>query len=340
MIDLRSDTFTKPSQEMRNVIANAEVGDDIFGEDPTVNRLQEIAAEITGKEAALYTTSGTQANQVAVKVHTNPGEEIIVEENAHIAYYESGAPAFISNVMVKTIPGNKGIMTAEQVVAALRPGNLHFPETTLVTLENTHNKAGGNIYPIEEIVKIREITQKNGILMHLDGARIFNASVASGISVKEYTKYFDSLSFCLSKGLGAPVGSLLCGSNEFIQKALRIRKILGGGMRQAGIIASAGIFALENNIPKLAEDHVKAKRLAQILSNCPVFSINPDDVETNIVMVDVAGNQKTASAVVEELGKKGIQCLEIDSYKIRMVTHLDVSLEEINMVEGILKKMY
>jgi threonine aldolase len=340
IVDLRSDTFTKPSPAMREVIARAEVGDDVFGEDPTVNLLQENVASILGKEAGLFVASGTMGNQVAINALTQPGDEVILESHAHIFYYEAGAPALLSGVQLHRLPGRQGVITAKQVEEAIRPDNAHFPPTRLICLENTHNRAGGTIYPLEEIRRIRNVASAHGIMMHLDGARLWNASVAAGIPLKEYARYFDSVSVCFSKGLGAPVGSLIVGSEDFITRAHRYRKIYGGGMRQAGILAAAALYAIENNIERLAEDHRNARKLAETAASLPGFSVDLDSVQTNIVIMEVDGTKYTAQQIVEVLKQQGILILAIGPAKLRAVTHLDVSEEGIDRAVQVFEKAF
>ncbi len=265
-IDLRSDTVTRPSDEMRRVMAGAEVGDDVYGEDPTVNRLQERVARLLGKEEALFVPSGTMGNQISIKVHTQAGDELIAERDAHIFQYETGGAAFLSSVQVHTVQGERGILTAGHVREAIRPEIYYMPRTRLICLENTHNRAGGSIYPLRVIEEIEALAREQKLKMHLDGARLWNACVATGISPATYAGFFDSVSVCLSKGLGAPVGSVIAGSKDFIDSARHYRKIFGGGMRQAGILAAAGLYALDHNIARLIEDHEKAKILAGALA--------------------------------------------------------------------------
>jgi threonine aldolase len=330
MIDLRSDTVTKPTPAMRRVMAEAEVGDDVYGEDPTVNRLQEKAAEITGTEAALFVPSGTMGNQVAIAVHTRPGQEVIVEATSHIYNVEMATMARFSGVQPRVVFGERGVFSAEQVRHAIRPKLYYLAQTGLVCLENTHNAAGGRIWPLSVAREILEIAHAHGIPVHLDGARIFNASVATGIPVSELVRGFDSVMFCLSKGLGCPVGSLLCGSREFIEEARRVRKALGGGMRQAGILAAAGLYALEHHVERLAEDHENARILAQGLSEIPCLSVTPP--ETNIVMVEILRGP-TAAELAERLKRRGVLVAPAgagtEARKLRLVTHLDVSREDI-----------
>jgi threonine aldolase len=330
MIDLRSDTVTKPTPAMRRVMAEAEVGDDVYGEDPTVNRLQEKAAEITGTEAALFVPSGTMGNQVAIAVHTRPGQEVIVEATSHIYNVEMATMARFSGVQPRVVFGERGVFSAEQVRQAIRPKLYYLAHTGLVCLENTHNAAGGRIWPLSVAREILEVAHAHGIPVHLDGARIFNASVATGIPVSELVRGFDSVMFCLSKGLGCPVGSLLCGSREFIEEARRVRKALGGGMRQAGILAAAGLYALEHHVERLAEDHENARILAQGLSEIPCLSVTPP--ETNIVMVEILRGP-TAAELAERLKRRGVLVAPAgagtEARKLRLVTHLDVSREDI-----------
>lgn len=328
-IDLRSDTVTKPSEGMREAMFHAEVGDDVYGEDPTVNKLQETVAELLGKEESLFVPSGTMSNQIAIKAHTSPAQEVICEVESHIFNYEAGGPAFHSLVQLRPIKGKYGVMDVNQVEAAIRPDNVHMPPTSLIILENTHNRAGGTIYPLDVIKSIRSLSLERGILMHLDGARVLNASVATEIPASEYSKYFDSVSICFSKGLGAPVGSVLAGSKNFIEKAHRYRKIFGGAMRQAGILAAACLYALENNVERLADDHKRARRFAEGIKELPGICIDMDQVQTNMVMVHVNHPQYTAETLSTELLKKGLGANPIDSKRIRVVTHLNISDNQI-----------
>ena len=304
-IDLRSDTVTKPTPAMRQAMAEAEVGDDVFGEDPTVNALQEKVAELLGKEKALFVPSGTMANQLAIKAQTQPGDEVILEATSHPFNFEGGAGAVLSGVQFNCLQGHRGILEASQVEEAIRPLDHHFPVSRLVCLENTHNRGGGSIYPLKNIIEISQLAKAKGLLVHLDGARLWNASVATGIKPREYAHWADSVSVCLSKGLGAPVGSLVAGSTAFIERVHRFRKMFGGGMRQAGILAAAGIYALDHHLDRLAEDHANAKRLAQGLSELKGVSIDPDQVETNIVIFDVTPSGMTASQATESMKDNG-----------------------------------
>jgi threonine aldolase len=325
VIDLRSDTVTKPTPAMRRAMAQADVGDDVFGEDPTVNRLQERAAELFGREAALFVPSGTMGNQIAIKVHTQPGDEVILEEASHIFNSEMAMMASFSGVIPRPIPSERGWLRWEQIESAIRPNVYYYAQTRLICLENTHNFKGGSIYPLEWAREIIEKAHERGLKVHLDGARIFNAAVATGRSVKELTEGFDSVMFCLSKGLGAPVGSMLVGSAEFIEKARRVRKMLGGGMRQVGILAAAGLYALEHHIERLAEDHENAQILAQALREIPEVQLEP--VETNIIIFELT--KTPAEKLITELKKRNILALAIGPRRVRLVTHLDVSRADV-----------
>jgi threonine aldolase len=330
-VDLRSDTVTKPTPLMRKAMAKAEVGDDVFGEDPTVNALQAKVAKILGKEASIFVPSGTMGNQLAIKSHTQPGDEVIIEATSHPYNFEGGASAALSGIQFYCLKGVRGILDASQFEEAIRPDDHHFPVTKLICLENTHNRGGGSIYPIERIAEISRLARSKGLLVHLDGARLWNASVASGIKPQEYARWADSVSVCLSKGLGAPIGSLVAGTKTFIDRVHRFRKMFGGGMRQAGIIAAAGIYALDHHIDRLKEDHQNAKRLALGLKEIKGISIDPEEVETNIVIFDIAEMGMTAAQVRDEMKKKGVLIHAFGKTQIRLVTHLDVSKEDIEV---------
>ena len=339
MIDLRSDTVSKPSPEMRRAMAEAEVGDDVFGEDPSVNRLQEMAAQVLGKEAALYVPSGTMANQISVKVHTQPGDEVIMERTSHPFNSESGGLAALSGVQVNLLDGQRGVLTAEQVARVIRHGNdVHNAPTRLVSLENTHNRGGGAVYPIGRIEEIHGVARAEGLAMHLDGARLMNASVASGLPAPEITQYFDSCTLCLSKGLGAPVGSVIAASDDFIARAQRYRKMFGGGMRQAGILAAAAIYALENNVERLADDHLNAKLLAERISGAPGMRVEPSNVETNIIylQLDPAEARVDAPGLAAAMRQRGVLALAMGGHAMRLVTHLDVSREQVERAADIM----
>jgi threonine aldolase len=328
-IDLRSDTVTKPTPAMRQAMAAAEVGDDVFGEDPTVNRLQEKVAALLGKEAALFVASGTMGNQLCLKAQTSPGDEIICEQGAHFLHYEGGALGLLSGVQPRPLPGKNGILAAEQVEDAIRPSIYYYPRTRVIALENTHNLAGGVVYPLSEIHRIHEVAQRHHLKMHLDGARLWNASIASGVPLQDYCRCFDSVSVCLSKGLGAPVGSVVAGSAEFIAQARRLRKIFGGGMRQAGILAAAGIYAIDHHLQRLAGDHLNARLLAERLCEIKGIHINLETVQTNIVIIDIAGLGMTPAAAVEQLARDGVRVVPFGKTTLRAVTHLDVDRQGI-----------
>jgi threonine aldolase len=329
IIDLRSDTVTRPSLGMRRAIAEAEVGDDVLGDDPTAIKLQEMVAEILGKEAALYCSSGTQTNQIALYIQTSPGEEVILEESAHISINEVGAPGLLSGVVIRPVRGSGGVMPIEDVEAVYSEGSLHRRRTVLLCIENTHNMAGGRIYPLDGMEKLYQFARERGVRVHLDGARLFNASVVTGIPVSRYAALADTVSVCLSKGLGAPIGSCLAGTREDIEKALLLRKTLGGGMRQVGIIAAAGIYALENNVERLSEDHENAKLLAEGLCNVSGISIDPDDVETNIVIFEMSGLGMSAQQFTGLLAEKRVLALPVGRFHVRAVTNLNVVRSDI-----------
>jgi threonine aldolase len=327
-IDLRSDTVTKPSPEMRRAMFEAEVGDDVYAEDPTINRLEKRAAEIFGREAALFVPSGTMGNQIAIKLHTHHGQEIICQERSHIFEYEMAMMAHFSGVVPRTVRGEDGILTWEDVKAKLRGKSYHAASTGLVTLENTHNMAGGTITPPEIFDDVCDRAHDAGLPVHLDGARVFNAAVALGIDVAKLTAKADTVMFCLSKGLGAPVGSLLVGGAEMIDRGRNYRKALGGGMRQAGILAAAGLIALEQGPEKLAQDHANAKFLAQGLAEIPGIKIDPAKVQTNILICDTSASGLTGADLSRKLAERNVLASAYGPYIIRFVTHLDVSREQ------------
>ena len=333
IIDLRSDTITQPTPEMRRAMAEAEVGDDVFGEDPTVNELERRTAEILGAEAALFVCSGTMANQLAIRVHTQAGDEVLLDAQAHISQYEAGGPAALSGVTCRFLEGRRGIFTADDVTAALRRPDVHRPPTRLICLENTHNLGGGSIWPIEQIAEISTVARDAGLKMHLDGARLWNASAASGIPERDYAEHFDSVSVCFSKGLGAPVGSALCGGRELIDRARRFRKMFGGGMRQAGIIAAGALHALNHHRARLRDDHANAKALAEGICGLSGIEVDPDEVETNIVYLRVGG--AGAREMAESLTRTGVKTLALRPDTIRAVTSLAVSAADIDEAIGI-----
>lgn len=324
MIDLRSDTVTVPSEEMRKVISSAAVGDDVYSEDPTVNKLHELVAELSGKEAALFMPSGCMSNQIAIKVHTNPGEEIITDGDAHVLYYETGAPALISQVMVRGIKSSDGMPDLDEVKRTIRPDVYYFPRTALLCLENTHNRHGGVILNQDYVVSAGKLAKENNMKFHLDGARLWNASAASGLSIKELCEPFDTVSLCLSKAMGAPVGSLLVGSKEDIKKAFKYRKILGGGMRQVGILAAACIYAIENNFEKLKLDHSNAKTFAKIILDSDLVTLNLDDVHTNMVRFRLP-DSVIDTAFIEKCNEYGLILGALENNWIRAVFHLNIS---------------
>jgi threonine aldolase len=329
-IDLRSDTVTRPSPAMRAAMAEAEVGDDIFGEDPTVRRLESRAAEMLGKEAALFVPSGTMGNQLGLRVHCQAGDEFLCETNCHILCYEQGAYAQFFGIAAQPIEGDYGVLSVEQLIDRIRPtNNDHCVQTRLVCLENTHNRGAGRVLPYDSVVEICGWAADNGLARHLDGARLFNAVVATGISAADWAGHFDTASVCFSKGLGAPVGSALVGPAHLIRQARRHRKALGGGMRQAGIIAAGALYALEKNISRLAEDHQNARILADAIRNTPGLKLTPETVDTNIVIFEVDPELGTAAAFSARLRDEGVLMNATASQKLRAVTHLDVSREQV-----------
>jgi threonine aldolase len=339
-IDLRSDTATKPTAGMRAAMASAEVGDDVFNEDPTVNRLQERLAAFLGKEAALFVPSGTMSNQICIRAHTQPGDELLCESTSHVYVWEAGGPAALSGVMCRTVEGDYGILDVTQLEDKIRPANDHYVRTRLVSLENTHNRGGGRVYPLEKIQAISEWAHGNGLLMHLDGARLWNAIVATGIAAPEWTKPFDSVSVCFSKGMGAPVGSALAGSKDFIARGKRIRKLFGGGMRQAGVIAAAALYALDNHLDRLAEDHRNAQILAEAIADTPGLRLDPAQVETNLVWFEADRDLGTAKDIAARLKEKGILVSASGPQVLRACTHLDVSTAQcLRAAEAIRKEV-
>jgi threonine aldolase len=334
-IDLRSDTVTKPTSAMKEAMLVAPVGDDVFDEDPTVNRLQSLAAHMFGKEAALFCPSGTMTNQIAIKSHTSPGDEVICEEGSHVHYYEGGGIAVNSQCSTRTIVGTRGVFNADQVRKVLRPANIHFPRTSLITLENSCNRGGGKIFPFETIKEIRSLCFEYGLKMHLDGARLFNALVETGTSPAEIGIQFDSVSICLSKGLGAPIGSLLLGNMEFIERSKRIRKVFGGGMRQAGIVAAAGIYALENHVSRLQDDHLISKQIEELLIDSEhVLHVLP--VETNIVVFELKSHVG-AHHFLAYLKARKILAFQVGPNHVRFVTHLDLPSDTVTRLKESLR---
>ncbi len=336
MIDFRSDTVTKPSPQMLECMFTAKVGDDVFGEDPSVNELESLAASMFGLEAGLFCPSGTMTNQIAIKAHTQPGDELICDKMSHIYQYEGGGIAFNSGCSVKLIDGDRGRITADQVKAAINPDDVHKPNTSLVSLENTANRGGGSCYNFTDIQEIKEVCLQNNLKLHLDGARIFNALIAKNETAKQYGEIFDTISICLSKGLGTPVGSVLLGPKDFIKKARRIRKVFGGGMRQAGFMAAAGIYALQNNIDRLSIDHEHATQIAEVLSKKDfIGALLP--VETNIIIFEVKG-RFTAQQLSAKLKEHNVLAIAISPTQVRIVVHLDITpamvAETIQVIES------
>jgi threonine aldolase len=323
IIDLRSDTLTIPSAPMLEAMFSAPVGDDVFEEDPSINALEKMAAGLFNKEAALYCPSGTMSNQIAIKCHTQPGDEVICEKTSHVYLYEGGGIALNSGAQVKLIEGDKGKITAAQVAASINPNEVYLTRTKLVSLENTTNRGGGSCYNLLDIEAIQNVCRQNNLALHLDGARLFNALVAKKETTQQYGALFDSISICLNKGLGCPIGSILIGNSAFIKEARRVRKVFGGGMRQAGYMAAAGIYALQNNIQRLADDHHHAQQIAAALAQ-KSFTGAIMPVETNIVVFEVTG-ATTAKELAAVLHTKGIQCFAISATQIRFVTHLNIT---------------
>jgi threonine aldolase len=338
LIDLRSDTVTKPTAAMRAYMAKAEVGDDVFDEDPTIHELQDKTAAYFGKEAALFVPSGTMSNQIAVRVQTQPGDELLCETTAHVYVWEAGGPAALSGVTCRPIEGDYGILDVSQLRDKLRPANEHYTRSRLVCLENTHNRGGGRIYPLDKIAAISTWAHSNGLLMHLDGARIWNAIVATGVSGRDWAKHFDSISVCFSKGLGAPVGSCLVGSKDLIGRAHKVRKLFGGGMRQAGIIAAGALFALENHVERLAEDHRNAKTIAAAIADSHGVQLDPPDVQTNLVWFDVDPELGTARDVQQLLQQHGVLVSSTGPQICRACTHIDVTTAQVEQAADAIRK--
>ncbi len=337
MINLISDTVTRPSAEMLQVMLRAKVGDDVFGEDPGVNQLEAYAANLLGKESALFCPSGTMCNQIAIRTHTRPMDEMICESSSHVYKFENGGYAFHSGIAIDMIEGQYGKITADQITAKIKPKADWLPNSRLVVIENTTNMGGGNYYTLDEIMAIKKVCKKRGLVLHMDGARFFNAIVETGDKPNRIARHLDSISICLSKGLGAPVGSLLIGDNDYIAQARKWRKAMGGGMRQAGYLAAAGIYALENNVKRLKEDHLKAQMLAQTLSTLPyIGDIRP--VKTNILIFDVLP-PLTANNFLEKLAKKGIKAVPFGPQTVRFVTHLDFTEEMLKETMNVLLEL-
>lgn len=333
--DLRSDTLTLPGKEMRKAMYIADVGDDVYAEDPTINKLQDMAAKITGKKAALFVPSGSMGNLIALYINCGKGNEVLTHKNSHIMHYELSSVAAIAGAMPIAVDGERGILTPKELKKHLRPDIYYMSKVKMIEIENSHNKEGGTCYKLPELKAVSEFAKKNNMKVHMDGARMFNASAATNIPVKKMCSFVDTVTFCLSKGLGAPVGSILCGSEKFIEKARRIRKMLGGGMRQVGVLAAAGIYALENNVKTLELDMINAKKIAKSLSLVKWAKIDLDSVETNILYFTTF---QKADILVSALGKKGVICGAAGPYSIRMVTHLGISAENTEAICKIIKK--
>ena len=337
-IDLRSDTVTRPTPEMRRAMADAEVGDDVFGDDPTVNALQEFAADLLGKEAGLFVPTGSMGNQVSLGVLTRPGDEVICESGAHFLHYEGGSVAANLGLVARPIAGDGGVITADQVEPLIRPGNDHNPRSAVVAIENTHNSAGGRVFPLDEARAISKIAKDNEVAVHLDGARLFNAQAATGSTAAEWAACADTVTFCFSKGLGAPIGSMVCSTTENITAGRRLRKRLGGGMRQVGVIAAAARVALETGVERLAEDHANARRLAEGLADLDPGAVDLHLVETNMVYLDLRPFGMSGPEVAAALAAEGVIVLGMPGHTMRLVTHRDVSAEDIEVAVKALVK--
>ncbi len=340
IIDLRSDTMTRPTAAMRQAMAEAQVGDDVFGEDPTVNRLEEMAADRLGKEAALYVASGTMANLVSQLTHCGRGDEIILGDHSHTFFFEQGGSAAVGSIHPRTVANQPdGKMALDDIEAAVRGDNVHFPRSRLILLENTHNLCSGYPLDTDYMTSVGEMARRYQLKIHVDGARFFNAAVALGVEPKLLAAEADSVSFCLSKGLAAPVGSVVCGTADFINDARRARKVLGGGMRQAGILAAAGIVSLNEMVDRLAEDHANAKKLAVGLYEVPDISIDPDQIHTNMVFFDVARKKMTAEHFVQRIDAEGVRMLPVGAQKVRAVTHYHITFEDIDRALGLISRV-
>lgn len=331
-IDMRSDTVTKPTADMRRAMAEAEVGDDVYGEDPTVRKLEELTAEKLGKAAGLFVTSGTQGNQVAIATHVRTGEEVIAEAESHIFFYEAAAVSAIAGAQIRQVSGNKGVLEAAVVRRAIREPNIHHPRTALISVEDTHNRAGGTVFPVAKLRGLREVSTAFGVPIHMDGARLFNAAVAEGVTAKEIAAHADTVQICLSKGLCAPVGSVLVGPKDFIEQARQWRKRLGGGMRQAGVIAAPGILALNTMVDRLAEDHANARKLAEDIANMTGMQVDLGTVQTNIVIADIAGTGLLVSEFLHRLSQAGVLATSFGDTLVRFVTHHDVASQDLDNV--------
>lgn len=338
IVDLRSDTVTRPTAAMRRAIAEAIVGDDVLGDDPTVNRLQERAAALFGKEAALFVPSGTMANQIAIRTATEPGDEIICDRCTHSYEFEGGGPAALSGCSMRLLEGPRGIFSAADVRAALRPQNVHYPRSRMLIIENTNNRGGGSVWPLEQFAEVAATGHALNLHVHLDGARLMNACVALGVSPPDYTRHVDSVSMCFSKGLGAPIGSILAGSRPFIERGARFRKMFGGGMRQAGLLAAAALHALDHHVERLVEDHEKAARLAAALAELPGIRLDSREVETNIVIFEIEPQLGSAADFADALHERGVWLFPTAPQQLRAVTHLDVTSEQIDQAIAVFRE--
>jgi threonine aldolase len=339
IVDLRSDTVTKPTPEMRAAMAAAEVGDDVFEDDPTVRRLEDKVAALFRVEASLFVASGTMGNQVCLHTHAHPGDVLICDDECHIDWYEVGASAALSGLQLRPIPAPGGIPDPEKIKAAIRPDNIHNPKAGIIAIENTHLRSGGVVVPLDVIKQVVALAAEHGIKSHLDGARIWNAHAASGVPLDDLVRGFDSVSVCLSKGLGAPIGSMILGTREFIHRARRTRKMFGGGMRQVGILAAAGIWAIDNQLPKMADDHRRARTLADAIRGIKGVRVIPDPPPTNILVVDLSDSKHDPNAVLRSLEAKGVRMLGFGPGRVRGVTHCDVNDEDVEYAAGILKEV-
>lgn len=339
-IDLRSDTITQPTPAMRKAMAQADVGDDVFGEDPTIIRLEEMAAERLDKEAALFVASGTMANLVCQLTHCGRGDEMILGSNSHVFFYEQGGSAAVGGIHPRTVPNSPdGTLDLDAIEAAIREDNIHFPRTRLIVLENTHNRCDGNPLDTEYMSRVGELAENNGLKIHVDGARVFNAAIALGLDAGQLVSRADSVSFCLSKGLAAPVGSMVCGTADFINEARRARKVLGGGMRQAGVIAAAGIVALEEMVDRLEEDHAHARQLAEGLGEIDGLSMEPERFRTNIVYVDISREDLSSADLSQQLEKNGVRMLPTGPKQLRAVTHYHITAADIDQTVDVFRNV-
>ena len=339
VIDLRSDTVTRPTPEMRRAMADADVGDDVFGDDPTVNGLQELAAEILGKEAGLFVPTGSMGNQVSLGALARPGDEVVCDRGAHFLHYEGGALAAHLGLVARPLDGDRGVIAADAVSGVIRPGTEHNPRTAVVALENTHNAAGGRIFPIDEARAVAKVCRERDVSVHLDGARMFNAQVATGVPAAEWAACADTVTFCFSKGLGAPVGSMVCSTRATIAEAHKLRKRLGGGMRQVGVLAAAARVALESGVDRLAEDHANARRLGDALAELHPEAVDVDALETNMVYVNLRPFGKQAPEVRDALATEGVLTLGFPGYSMRLVTHRDVTVSDIDRAVVALRRV-